>query len=351
MVRSPQRRAAGFTLVELLVVIAIIGILIALLLPAVQSAREAARRTQCTNNIKQLGIALHMYHDQNGKKFPPASFWDKSATGADQIPSSQGSDSKDGNLRQNWVILILPFLEQQATYSAFDFSKYISDNRNAVPRSVVIPTMLCPTDSGFNRVKHNGAQFRYGDGWARGNYGANGSLRLQTETGSWGERNVTGVMAANRSLGIAEIEDGTTQTIMIGELRAGVVDIDCRGVWAMAGGCPSALYAHGSNYGDDAGPNQNRSLLADDTRGCPRIQALVGGEAELARMGMSCSRDDWPNFQQTARSQHPGGVFVGMCDGSVKFINDFIDISQNDYSVWNRLNLSMDGLPIDANSY
>lgn len=350
MPRQFSRRAAGFTLVELLVVIAIIGILIALLLPAVQSAREAARRTQCQNNVKQLGIALHMYHDQM-KRFPPASFWDKNAQGVDQMPLSSGSDSKDGNLRQNWIILILPFMEQQATYGAFNFAKYISDPVNILPRGVTIPTLLCPTDSGFNRVRHNGSQFRYGDGWARGNYGANGSLRLQSDTADWGQPNVTGVMAANRSLSIGEITDGTSQTIFVGELRAGIVDIDCRGTWAMSGGCPSALYAHGSNAGDDAGPNQNRSLLADDLRGCPMVQAAVGGETPLAQAGMSCSRDNWPNWQQTMRSQHPGGVFVGMADGSVRFINDFIDISQNDYSVWNRLNLSQDGLPIDASSY
>jgi len=350
MPRQIHRRDRGFTLVELLVVIAIIGILIALLLPAVQSAREAARRTQCQNNVKQLGIALHMYHDQN-KKFPPASHWDKNAQGLDQIPGGSGSDPKDGNLRANWIVMILPFLEQQATFSSFNFAKYLSDPANVIPRGVQIPSLLCPTDSGANRVKHNGAAFKYGDGWARGNYGANGGMRLQTEMSQWDMPNVTGVMGANRSLGIGGITDGTSQTIMIGETRAGVVDIDCRGTWAMSGGCPSAFYAHGSNYGDDAGPNQNRSLLADDLRGCPQVQSAVGGEGELAKQGMSCSRDNWPNFQQTMRSQHPGGVFVGMADGSVKFISDFVDISANDYSVWNRLNLSQDGLPIDASAY
>ncbi len=105
---SVARRALGFTLVELLVVITIIGILISLLLPAVQSAREAARLSQCSNNIKQLGLALHNYHASFGK-FPPSSVW-RNSSGA--FDASQCQVQNNGNLYENWVILILPQLEQ-----------------------------------------------------------------------------------------------------------------------------------------------------------------------------------------------------------------------------------------------
>src|SRR5690349_22458600 len=107
---APVRRA--FTLVELLVVIAIIGILVALLLPAVQSAREAARRMQCQNNLKQLGLALHNYHDTN-QSFPPCMSFDKDVSDISNTP----------NYRANWVIRILPFCEQQNLYNAFDFTQ------------------------------------------------------------------------------------------------------------------------------------------------------------------------------------------------------------------------------------
>ncbi len=343
---SSDRR--GFTLVELLVVIAIIGILVALLLPAVQSAREAARRTQCQNNIKQLGLALQGYHDQ-WNFFPPSSTW---------VNTDEIQQRNNGNLSENWVILILPFMEQQALRDSFDLSQFITQPVNAAARGTEIASMLCPSD-GFNRTKMNGSRYNYGDGWARGNYGAVGSLGLMG--GPNGQRNYLedwnnpqrrGTMGTNVSVGIAGIEDGTTNTIIIGELRAGIVDFDCRGTWAMSGGCPSSFWAHG-NVGDASGPNNNTSLLADDLQGCPDVQSEVGGERELARLGMSCSRDNWPNFQQTMRSLHPGGVFVGFGDGSVKWISDFIEIStsQSFLSVWDRLNLSSDGLRIDPNRY
>src|SRR5215218_8288732 len=108
-------RKGGFTLVELLVVIAIIAVLVGLLLPAVQSAREAARRMQCQNNLKQLGLALHNYHDTNSS-FPPCMSFDPGVSDISNTP----------NYRANWVIRILPFAEQQNLYNAFDHTQYIS---------------------------------------------------------------------------------------------------------------------------------------------------------------------------------------------------------------------------------
>ncbi len=125
----------AFTLVELLVVIAIIGVLVALLLPAIQSAREAARRAQCTNQLKQLGLALHNYHDVH-RTFPPSGLHNRDGHGASATSSSWGP---------SWIVMTLPFLEQEALYSQYDFS--LTRARDGVNRTVVgveIPSLRCP---------------------------------------------------------------------------------------------------------------------------------------------------------------------------------------------------------------
>ncbi|MCY2989463.1 MAG: DUF1559 domain-containing protein [Planctomycetota bacterium] len=126
-------RGRGFTLVELLVVIAIIGILVALLLPAIQAAREAARRTSCNNNLKQLGIALANYHDTY-KKFPPVAVFGK------PVGSPQPA------YHHTWCLMILPFMEQQPLYDSVDLRLRIWDQ---AIRGTVVPAFLCPSDSGF----------------------------------------------------------------------------------------------------------------------------------------------------------------------------------------------------------
>ena len=122
---SPRPRPAGFTLVELLVVIAIIGVLVALLLPAVQAAREAARRSQCGNNLKQIGLALHNYHDTL-KWFPPGAVFEG---GASTAPNAQPI-----NQRGSMHVRLLPYMEQQALYNAFDFNT-LGDTPIAFPIS------------------------------------------------------------------------------------------------------------------------------------------------------------------------------------------------------------------------
>ena len=133
--RSAEWRSA-FTLVELLVVIAIIGILVALLLPAVQKARDAARRVQCQNNIKNLGLALLNYESAN-RELPPSSVWPF---------ETRPGDRSNVELGPNWVILILPNMEEQALYDSMDLEQPINSTINEIARSKSIPTMICPSD-------------------------------------------------------------------------------------------------------------------------------------------------------------------------------------------------------------
>ncbi len=361
------RRA--FTLVELLVVITIIGILIALLLPAVQSAREAARKLQCSNNMKNLALALHEYHTSYGT-FPPHSVWRLASNRTKfDVTAATVEIQNNKNLSENWAILILPQLEQTPLYKSFDLTKPISGTTSAVnvtARGTQLAVMLCPTDT-YNRkplnysmtTKANGM----GDGWARGNYGANGSCGYLTYSAggsfydganpaNWYDKRITGVMGANLACRIDDIKDGTSNTILLGELRTGVTSADSRGTWALATGCASGLWACGW-LGNDAGPNYNGDTLADDVLTCNDVEAAVGGAVAITKMGMSC--DGWgaADWQQTTRSLHIGGVNICLCDGSVRFISDFVQTgtSSTAFSVWDKLLLSHDGQPIDASSF
>ncbi len=358
-------RRRGFTLIELLVVVAIIGILIAILLPAVQEAREEARRLKCKNNLKQIGLALIGFNEHHGV-FPPSSKWRRTAN----IEQRNNPD-----LHETWVIMILPFLHEQELYDQFDLRLPTTSPKNKPARSRQLAVMLCPSDP-YNTQPFNGSRSsqtnRLGDGWARCNYAANAALGYMTRNmsnhsrkcggldqraafdgPSWRDNRIRGVMGANTSIGFKDMHDGSSNTVLVAEIRAGIAEFDCRGVWAMAGGCPNSLWAHGY-CGDDWGPNNNVSLKADDVLACSDILNKYGGKVKVAQMGMSCSDGNWPNFQQTARSCHEGGVYVCLADGSVHWISNYIEVSVNNpryASVWDRLMLSADGKTISANQF
>ena len=198
---------SGFTLVELLVVIAIIGILVALLLPAIQAAREAARRTQCNNNLKQLGIALQNYHDTY-QRFPPLAVFGKFGG-----PGSQPPTVPSPAYNHTWCLMILPFMEQQALYDSVDKMLRVWDQPI---RSTVVPAFLCPSDDGFGdnpaqthgiSVTHYVASegYHWWPGPAVPNYPFAPGADFQ------------GVFAGGQSTKMAGITDGTSMTIVVAE--------------------------------------------------------------------------------------------------------------------------------------
>jgi prepilin-type N-terminal cleavage/methylation domain-containing protein len=342
----PQRYwgAPGFTLVELLVVIAIIGVLVALLLPAVQAAREAARRAQCQSNIKNVALALLNY-ESSKKDFPVGMSFDP----RDRLKVK----NQLKEYGPNWIIYVLPFMEQQAVYNSFSLKLPINndgagvdpaDTRNRTARGTQIPVLLCPSDS-YNQVPYEGKITFHGGNWARGNYAANSGGNYiggggcgappgenysictsgPDENGSlpddegWLSDLRRGVMGVNISVKLKQVLDGTSNTILIGEVRAGLTDRDSRGTWAFGHAGASLLAMFGSG-GDANGPNAC-NFSADDVYSDVCETDLAQAEC------IDCFAPGGGADQATVRSLHQGGVFVAMCDGSVTFVSDDIETS------------------------
>ncbi len=255
-------RRPGFTLVELLTVIAIVGILIALLLPAVQSTREAARRVSCANNLHQIGVGLLNHH--NAKRHFPAGLIDRRTA---QKP----------NARQlAWSVFLLPFIEEQATWKKFHTDLAYIDPANLPAASQVISIYCCPSAGriaamrvgnltgdrkrlGFNKATDWMATIDYGGmfGWTGPGYAF-----------------MNGVMVWETPTSIAQIPGGTSHVILVAE--------DTGRDWTMTG-----EWANGGNIFDQTGP-----------------------------INIQQYNEMW--------SDHPGGVYVLMCDGSVHFVNESI---------------------------
>ncbi len=217
--RPPGRLA--FTLIELLVVIAIIGVLIALLLPAVQMAREAARRAQCINNLRQIGIGLHNYHDASNTF--PAGGW---------IPLFGQPQTQNMNI--GWSAVILPGLDQRPLFDSLNLSVPYAHAVNRTATSTVLSVYLCPSEprkSFWNRAP--GDQFDHADADYGGMYGERG-LSSPTVTNN----PPRGAFIFNQPIPIAGITDGTSQTLQVGEAPEAI----------------NALWASGHNLFDQAFP-------------------------------------------------------------------------------------------------
>lgn len=319
------RRQRGFTLVELLVVIAIIGVLVALLLPAVQAAREAARRIQCSNNLRNLALAMLVHHDAMGHFPAPVTM----------PPGTNYEPMVDNRLFSNWAIEILPQLEQQNLFDLFQIDAktrlYSSKNPdiNRVGRETELSVMLCPSDTGSG----NPFQGKRGDGnWARGNYGINGfqfwpnsglirAMRGDDPSGaasSYIDFNIGMGGVTEPVMSLAKIQDGASNTIMLAELRVGLSANDRRGVWAM-GMCGSNFHCRHA-----ALPVNSCGGYDDDVYDVANIYEDVG-QSTLAMECMLPDRGVDRSGQSVVRSLHPGGAHVAMADGSVHFLSDFID--------------------------
>ncbi|MEZ5941535.1 MAG: DUF1559 domain-containing protein [Planctomycetaceae bacterium] len=323
---SPIQRRKGFTLIELLVVIAIIAVLIALLLPAVQQAREAARRSQCKNNLKQIGLALHNYHETHSA-FPP---------GRTRNTYSGITDAwYTGNIA--WVPRILSFMDQAPIFNTinWDLGQGTSgtDGHGGVngtnptgARRQFLSVMRCPSDPGNGAVpwttpagaKVNGAAPN--GGYASGNYlGCIG-------TGTRLNGSPNGLFGQNTRFKFRDITDGTSNTIAVGEAIIG-------------------FYRENTN---DSGNNTPCVAGAKDTGNTHQagyswfygyfpqscfFNTYVGPNAKAIDCGVNSDR-----VNQAARSVHSGGVQILLCDGSVRFAGENIDLT-----TWSNLGNKADG--------
>lgn len=323
-----NRNRLGFTLVELLVVIAIIGILVGLLLPAVQAAREAARRMQCTNNLKQIGLALHNYHDVY-KKFPYGSYLDKSAGG-------------NTNSQWAWSVMLLPYIEQSAMFNQLNVGpNYFEQAANDPIRLAFLKTPLaafiCPSDeeSGVNRNRPFlkkaagglclGMRLAVDVEFAKSNY-----------MGCNGNRDNDGIFdsGANRIIGFRDITDGTSNTIIVGERRSKRY--------------PNQTVAQGPWAGIWAG----QELTCN---GLTNIWCLLGktefkmNSGKHSDVAGSTTATDQPLI--AFGSQHTGGANFVLADGSVRFISESIQWNddpngRNDVGAYHMLGSIADGVVI-----
>jgi len=293
-------RRRGFTLIELLVVIAIIAVLIALLLPAVQQAREAARRTQCKNNLKQLGLALHNY-ESSIRVFPPSS---TSPIGKG-VWNYPGSGPNDPNIHlHSFASLILPYLDQSALYGNLNYNVSALDPVNRTMASTKIPAFICPSYAGSQvstDTHYTGGSINFAN-FAIRNYVAMGA---KTVLGLSGAIPPEGILYPRSSTGFRDIIDGTSSTIMLAETRE-------QGASVWVDGSSASVAARWFNP-------MNPPTYGGTTTAINYNPYFLG--AQLYGPNNAIDQTYGPS------SLHTGGAHHLMADGAVRFISQNLDVN------------------------
>jgi prepilin-type N-terminal cleavage/methylation domain-containing protein/prepilin-type processing-associated H-X9-DG protein len=340
--RRPHRR--GFTLIELLVVIAIIGVLVSLLLPAVQAAREAARRAQCTNNMKQLGLAMHNYHDQHNA-LPPGRIWRSGQFGCG-YNFFQCQDT-------SWFCLMLPHFEQGTLANAFNYTLGVGGPLAPMPlgyfaNSTVTGTKMalfqCPSDterrfridsryqggvlSGFTHSKGNYVAAWGNTQWDQANLTVGGNVVPYQKSAFGHEGNIS----------FASFTDGTSNSVVMAEVLQGA-ETDIRGtIWQSVPG--------GSHYMSRFTPNKVQDVYGIRMAGGDWLNQIIFCVPEPVQ-GLPCTAPSGDRAAFAgARSRHPGGINVLLGDGSVRYIKDAVNPQ-----TWLALNSIAGGEVLSSDSY
>ncbi len=284
-----NRPRAAFTLIELLVVIAIIAILIALLLPAVQQAREAARRTTCKNNLMQIGLALQNY-EMAHEMLPPG------------VVNPEGPIRNEAiGYHYSWMVQMLPFFDQINVFENFDFSKGVYDEANAEPRAQHISVLICPSDfvQGVDEAGHTN--------YAGCHNGTSAAIDVDN----------TGVLFLNSSITFRAIRDGSSNTFFVGEKNLTQSSLGwASGTRATLRNTGSPLNGNQDNFGNNPG---------FDDPVVPGQEQPENALAEELQVGGFSSR-------------HAGGAHFAMGDGSVRFVSEVISAE-----IYRRLGNRADG--------
>ncbi len=324
--RLPGKANKAFTLIELLVVIAIIAVLIGLLVPAVQKVREAANRMSCTNNLKQWGIALHSFHDNNGR-FPAGT-------------SSPGIPARNGGWGYSWMVPILPFIEQESIFKKIDLNQDIWGNANngAALNQVSFKTLFCPssplTNIGGDLANGNLAAYTNYVGIAGSASEATASTWNDTQHGIIGSK---GVLYPNSKVRMADLTDGTTNIILVSEHGNNITDVngnkqDVRGSTPHSFAMGFTILGTPSGGGD---PGDGRAFNTTT------IRYQINMPKAYGQPGVA--NNNYAN-NCPINSAHSGGVNTLIGDASVKFLRDSLTLA-----TLQQLAMRDDGLVISEN--